>query len=209
MKSHNFWRPWVLGIKRHPFLNFNLGTQLLLNLEVVETQQLFCSTIVTFETIFDHKIQIHQMIKEVVQFVFQGAKFFWKTRNTMDVTIVYHEHHNVTEVIMFDISLGKEAPRIYINTEALESNVEQNEIEVLQNFATMNNVPISDKFLVGIANKAKADYILKRLVITEYSLEARLVVVSLHSELKGLNCRCVPPDATLVPYKTGYHQRLM
>lgn len=140
--------------------------------------------------------------------IFQGVKFFWKTRTAFDVTIVDHELHNATEVILFDIAAAMESPSIYINSAILGSKLEHDDFEVQKNFAALNSVPITDKFIDGIVEKAKTDYIMKHLVIAEYSVEGNAFVFHFEFDAEGFDCICVQPE-TLVPHKSSHHQQLM
>lgn len=143
--------------------------------------------------------------------IFQGVKFYWRTRNTIDVTIVEHTEQDVTEVILFDPALGTEAPRVYLSTPVLYTKLDQEDFELQLSFAKRNSVPITEKFIDGMMNQAKSDFILNRLVITEYVVDLRRVVVSLQ-----LSCVDVGADglvcekpAVLEPLKTVHYQTLM
>lgn len=143
--------------------------------------------------------------------IFQGVKFYWRTRNTIDVAIVEHVHHGTTEVILFDPALGREAPRIYFSTDVLYALLDHDDFELQLSFAKRNSVPITEKFIDVMMNKAKSDFILNRLVITEYSVEYKKVVVSFQRsgmdvESPGLIC---DKSEALEPFKTVQYQTLM
>lgn len=143
--------------------------------------------------------------------IFQGVKFYWRTRNTIDVTVVEHEEQTTTEIVLFDPSLGGESPRIYLSSPVLFSKLDHDDIELQLSFAKRNCVPITEKFMDTIMNKAKSDFILNRLVITEYSVELKKVVVSF--QLSGVDCDsagliCEKPQV-FEPFKTVHHQTLM
>lgn len=143
--------------------------------------------------------------------IFQGVKFYWKTRNTLDVTIADHVDCNTTEIVLYDPSLGIEAPRIYLSSSALFAKLDHDEIEYQLSFAKRNCLPITEKFIDGIVNKAKSEYMLKRLVIVEYSVEAKIVVVEFQG--KGISSDSSDPlcekPASCVPYQAVHYQQLM
>lgn len=143
--------------------------------------------------------------------IFQGVKFYWRTRNTIDVTMVDHVELNLTEIILFDPSLGKEAPRIYLSSSVLYSKLDHDDIEYQLSFAKTNCVPITEKFIDGIVNKAKSEYILNRLQITEYSVERKIVILTF--QFSGIDCDnddliATTPEA-FEPFKTVHYQQLM
>lgn len=100
--------------------------------------------------------------------VFQGSKFFWRTRNSIDVTIVQHDKTNITEIIAYEPSIDVEAERIYLNSLVLRDRLDQVEIDAKFSFAKQNNVPISAAFMTSVTNHAITDYILTRLLISKF-----------------------------------------
>lgn len=111
--------------------------------------------------------------------IFQGVKFYWRTRNSLDIIIAEHPGSNVTELIAFEPTIDKEAPRLYLDSAVLRSKIDQVAIDTQLSFAKRNNVPITEEWISAITNKAKADYLINRLVITEFSSEARVIKVEL------------------------------
>ena len=103
--------------------------------------------------------------------VFQGSKFFWRTRNSIDVTIVQHDKANIIEIIAYEPSIDVEAERIYLNSTLLNDRLDHVEIEGKFSFAKQNNVPISTAFITSVTNHAITDYILTRLLISKFSKE--------------------------------------
>lgn len=146
---------------------------------------------------------------------FEGTKFFWKTRNTVDVVIAHHKDWNVFEVIVYEPSLDREAPRLYLNEEILMSNVDHNEIDNKISFANRNNVPLTEKLITGFVNRAVADFVLNRLVIQELvTLEKKFVVglviddndVMLCSDFKELVC--TRPEAVAMHQVKHYRNHM-
>lgn len=146
-----------------------------------------------------------------VTVVFQGVKFYWRTRNTIDVTIVEHAEQDLTEIVLFDPALGKEAPRIYLSSTALYTKLDHDSIEYHISFANRNNVPVTEKFVTETVNKAKSDFLLSRLVITEYSTKSKIMTVALQDNkergIVAILVREKPPY--LLPYSAVQPEQLM
>lgn len=143
--------------------------------------------------------------------IYQGVKFYWRTRNSVDVIIVEHGQLNTTELVLFDPALGREAPRIYLSSPVLLTKLDHDNIELQLSFAKRNSVPITEKFLDGIMNKAKSDFILSHLVITDYSAELKTVVVSFQFSDMEYDCGHLicEKSVMLEPYKPIHFQSLM
>lgn len=149
--------------------------------------------------------------------VFQGSKFFWRTRNSIDVTIVQHDKTNTTEIIAYEPSIDVEAERIYLNSTLLQGRLDQVEIEGKFSFAKQNNVPISTAFISSVMNHAITDYILTRLLISKFSKEEAQFEIKLEfsardtdptqggQPLDGLFCT---KGEELTPFETKNHKLL-
>ena len=138
--------------------------------------------------------------------IFQGSKFFWRTRNNIDVAIVSHNDLATTEVIAYDPTLNKESERIYLNSNILYSMMNQAEIEAKFSFAKQNDVPHTAKFVADVVNDAISHYLLNRLFIKAYSKEDIRFAVQL--QFSGPSCDhvvCSKP-AELLPYTLKHHQ---
>jgi hypothetical protein len=46
--------------------------------------------------------------------LFEGTKTFWKTKNSVTLTIIEHHGHDVVEVVAYEPALQVEAPRLYL-----------------------------------------------------------------------------------------------
>jgi hypothetical protein len=150
-----------------------------------------------------------------VEITFDGTKFYWKTRNTVDVVIAHHIAHKVFEVIVYEPTLDREAPRLYLNEEILMPKIDHNEVNSKLSFAKRNNVPLTEKLVQGIMNKAISDFILNRLVIQQLAaLEKKFDVgikiddydVMLSANFKDLVCS--RPDG-LVMHEAKHYKNLM
>lgn len=117
-------------------------------------------------------------VKEVI--TFEGTKFFWRTRNTVDVKIVEHRSCKTFEVIVYEPTLDQEAPRIYLNASILVAKLDHADIDAKMSFAKRNNVPITEKFVVGIVNKMVSDFVLNKLHMKEMTEDDKQFVVELH-----------------------------
>ena len=148
---------------------------------------------------------------EKCRIIYQGSKLFWRTRNTIDVTIVKHRNCSVTEVIAYEPSINVEAERIYLNSNILRTKLDQVEIDSKFSFAKQNNVPISTEFTDSVMNHAITDFIIPRLIISEFAREERRFVVNLEFRSSdGDNVDelvCAKADA-LLPFQTKNHKLL-
>ena len=139
--------------------------------------------------------------------VFEGAKFFWRTRNTVDILIIEHKTHEIFELIVYDPSFDVEAPRIYIDSKTLMSRVDNEEIESKLSFAKRNGVPLTENFVAGVVNKVVSDYLLSRIIMKEYLTEEKKFLVDLTN---GDVCGVLNEKPQLVEeYETKHYQRLM
>lgn len=147
--------------------------------------------------------------------VFQGVKFFWRTRNSLDIIIMEHTDSNITELIAFEPTIDKESPRIYMDSSVLHSKIDHASIEAQLSFAKRNNVPITEEWISAITNKAKADFLLSRLVIVEFGQETRSIEVILQvptidaehgDDPKPLLCE---KPAELKPFRAAHQATLL
>jgi hypothetical protein len=51
----------------------------------------------------------------MTEVMFEGTKTFWKTKNSVSLTVVYHRLHDVLEVVTFEPAIQVEAPRLYLD----------------------------------------------------------------------------------------------
>jgi hypothetical protein len=156
---------------------------------------------------------------EGVSVVYDGTKFYWRTRNKIDVCIAEHKTAGVLEVIAYDPSFNAEAPRIYIDRSILSLKINNAEIESKLSFAKRNNVPLTDKFVRGVHDTVYSEFIMNRLVLKEYSptekrmtIELNFTTGDLEAEkndnvpVRSMLCDCPAP---LVPHKTPHHRLIM
>ena len=149
--------------------------------------------------------------------IFQGSKFFWRTRNSIDVTIVQHNNTYITEIIAYEPSIDVEAERIYLNTTLLHDRLDKAAVDLKFSFAKQNNVPISTEFISSVMNNAITDYVIARLLISKFSKDESVFEIKLEfssrdvdesqggQPLAGLFCAKVPE---LKPFETVNHKLL-
>ena len=139
--------------------------------------------------------------------IFDGAKFFWRTRNNVDILIVEHKAHEIFELIFYAPSFNVEAPRIYIDSKILMTKVDNDGIEAKLSFAKGNGVPLTEKFYAGVVHKVVSDYIMSRIIMKEFSTEEKKIVIELtNGDVSGvLNKK---PEL-VEEHKTKNYHRLM
>ena len=135
--------------------------------------------------------------------VFKGSKFFWRTRNNIDVTIVRHGDLGTIEVISYEPSIDVEAERIYLSLPILDSKLNQEEIEAKFSFAKQNNVAHTEEFEAEVVNRATSDFILKHLSIKEFASDEKKFAVLLFF---GEDDLIVDKPAELLPFETKHYK---
>jgi hypothetical protein len=149
--------------------------------------------------------------------IFLGNKFFWRSRITIDVTIVEHRAFNITEIVSFDAALDKESERIYLNSSILSTKIDHTDVETKLSFAKQNDVPHTEEFINSVIHRATADYIVNRLAIASYSVETKTIEVLLEFNFRDRDLElggdsidkliCEKP-ADLEPYRSK-NQRIL
>lgn len=151
--------------------------------------------------------------EEVVQ-IHKGVKFYWRTRNTIDVLIVEHKAHKVIEIISYEPSIDREAERIYIDATFLRQRIDQTSIDDQLSFAFRNNVPLTEEYVRGINEKAESEYLLKRLFIAEFSADLKLIRVEIQfsstdcDDAEHRKLLCDRPEDLQV-FKTPHYRSLV
>lgn len=160
----------------------------------------------------------------MIEIVFQGAKCFWRTRNTVDVIIVHHTTFDVFEIITYEPSFDKEAPRVYLDNAILNTKIDEDVVEEKLKAAKepslrRHEVPDTEKLRKEVINKEKAAYILNRLFITEFIPEKKMVKVEMQFNFRDHDdAHATGTDISLVacarppglqPYKSPHYHTLM
>ena len=139
--------------------------------------------------------------------IFEGVKFFWRSRNTIDVWIVEHKSFNLYELIAYEPSMDKEAPRIYISSKELLEKVGNDEIESKLSFAKRNNVPLTEIFVASVVNKVIADYVLNRILMKEFLMEEKKITIELRLDYGEVVLREKPEE--LEEHRTTHYKKLL
>ncbi len=147
--------------------------------------------------------------------IYQGSKYFWKTRNSIDVIVVSHKIEQVIEVIAYEPGLDVEAPRVYLNSKVLLSKLDQEAINAKMSLAKQNNVPHTDQFIEGVMNGATSVFILNRLFIKQFSKEERIFEIQLQftfsdndgqSDADTMDMLLCDKPVALCPHKIRHHK---
>jgi hypothetical protein len=130
--------------------------------------------------------------------LFEGTKTFWKTRNSVNVTIVEHHGHDVVEVVAYEPTLQVEAPRLYLEIGRVISFLEQ-ETELLEE---------NDAALAS----AISNFVFNRLRISVYLPTSKVLEVDIQrgfgTREQGVDFQVTaerPVD--LVPYSVSHSTR--
>ena len=83
------------------------------------------------------------------QCIFKGSKFFWRTRNNIDINIIEHSKVGVYEVVLYEPAIDTEAKRVYLDGKVLKSKLNNEDIEEQVSFAKRNNIPIRISLLLA------------------------------------------------------------
>lgn len=154
---------------------------------------------------------------------YDGSKCFWKTKNTVDIMIVEHDECSTIEVIAFEPTFNKESPRVYLNKNIVVAKIDPGFVdEKLRHAKEMclrrHDVPDVLKLLSEINQKARVDYILNRLFITEFVPETKTMTIGIQFNFRDrdeeqessvcLDKMIAARPADLVPYATPHYQSL-
>lgn len=149
------------------------------------------------------------------QCIFKGSKFFWRTRNNIDINIVEHTKVGVYEVVLYEPAIDTEARRVYLDEKVLNSKLNSDEIEEQLSFAKRNSIPITDQFVAGIQNKSIIEYLKSRTNIDKYIQEEKVIEASFHFTETDLaagitdSCLIIEKPEGLQPFVVKHHKILM
>lgn len=155
--------------------------------------------------------------------LYEGSKCFWRTRNTLDVTIVEHEDFAVVEVLAYDPGLDAEAPRLYLDDINLRSKVDATFIDRfvrLEKEKAMRKkiTPDSRAYHQKAVDQARVDYILDRLFVKSLQADERKIVVELQFSFSdrdgetggpGVGEMVIRRPHGMHPFQSFRHQPLM
>jgi hypothetical protein len=130
--------------------------------------------------------------------LFEGTKTFWKTKNSVNLTIVEHHGHDVIEIVTYEPTLQVEAPRLYLEVRRVIPLLEQDKDLLNENEAALAN--------------AVSIFVFHRLRISEYLPVSRVLEMELQ---RGFGAReqgvdfqiTVDRPADLIPYAVSRSTR--
>lgn len=147
--------------------------------------------------------------------IFKGTKSFWKTKSSLEVVIVEHRSLDVVEVITYDPCMEIEGDRIYLRISDLV--VEMKSDELSSKVAPLLKLGKEGQLLVvDVIQKAKANYIMNHMFISEYLPVSKSLKIEIKSrfpeeetvnyrkEYPLLNC---PRPVSLVPYAVAFNHK--
>lgn len=118
--------------------------------------------------------------------IFECTKFFWRTKCTIDITVVEHVDDDTIEVICYERTTCQYASRLYLNrtliVAKLNTDVIQEKLDLLKEYALRKReVFAEEKWSVVVLGEVMSDYITGRLVVSDFSAQ-QLVVKFQESE---------------------------
>ena len=134
--------------------------------------------------------------------IFQGVKFYWRTRNTIDIMLVKHPTFNVMEIVTYDPIIDREAARLYLDSKAVIGKLDSKEIEKQLHAAQLNSINLDEEHFT---HKAAFEFLTNHLVITEYSVAEKRMVVAMN----GMEEFAVEKPAALVVFQSPHYHTLL
>jgi hypothetical protein len=130
--------------------------------------------------------------------LFEGTKTYWKTKNSVNLTIVEHHGHDVIEVVAYESAMDVEAPRLYLEVGRIIPFLEHEEESLDENDAALAS--------------AISNFIFNRLRIAEYLPTSKVLVVDIQrgfgAKEQGVDFQlAVDRPADLVPYSVAQSSR--
>lgn len=96
---------------------------------------------------------------------FDGEKYFWKTRTSVDVVIAFHTALDVYEIIVYRPALNKEMTRMYLCGKAVYSVIDHGAIGC--HLKRTGGGFVSDLMIANATNKVVSEFVLARLLLSE------------------------------------------
>jgi hypothetical protein len=130
--------------------------------------------------------------------LFEGTKTFWKTKNSVKLTLIEHHGHDVIEVIAFEPALHVEAPRLYLEIGRIIPFLEQETVLLNENDTALAS--------------AISNFIFNRLQIVEYLPTSKILEVDIQrgfgAKEQGMDFQlAVDQPADLVRYFVSHSGR--
>jgi hypothetical protein len=126
--------------------------------------------------------------------LFEGTKTYWKTKNSVNLTIVEHHGHDVIEVVAYESAMDVEAPRLYLEVGRIIPFLEHEGESLDENDAALAS--------------AISNFIFNRLRIAEYLPTSKVLVVDIQrgfgAKEQGVDFQlAVDRPADLVPHSVA------
>lgn len=134
--------------------------------------------------------------------IFQGVKFFWRTRNTVDITLVEHSSLNAIEIVTYDPMLDREAARLYVDNRAVIARLDHQDIDKQVHAAQLNSLDLNEEHFT---HKAAFNFWTSHLLVTEFSLPERKMVMALN----GIETLQIEKPQGLAPFQSPHFHTLL
>jgi hypothetical protein len=136
--------------------------------------------------------------------LFTGTKSFWKTKNSVEVTIVEHADHDVFEIIVVDAIARFEATRVFLDALALYSKLEADDGTVQKGVPEITSESSIIVKTHTVSDKAVSTFICNHLFIKTYLPVSELMEIEVrstymeqeHNELMVPRPESLPPSAS-------------
>jgi hypothetical protein len=139
--------------------------------------------------------------------LFTGKKSFWKTKNSVEVTIVEHADHDVFEIIVVDAIARFEATRVFLDALALYAKLEAEDGSPGSGQKEESDFPSQNSIIVKtrtVSDKAVSTFICNHLFIKIYLPVSELMEIEVrstymeqeHNELMVPRPESLPPSAS-------------
>lgn len=128
--------------------------------------------------------------------VYEGPKFFWRAKCTVDVVIAEHEVSNVVEVICSESTTKQIADRLYLDRLGTIDKLDPNELSdrlhmVKEMALRRRNTFDEPSARASILREVLSEYILDRLVVLEFS--PQLLVLTFQDKEDAADLICNKP----------------
>jgi hypothetical protein len=112
----------------------------------------------------DERERVIELLR-MAKVLFEGTKTFWKTKSSVNLTIVEHHGHDVIEVVAYEPAMHVEAPRLYLEIGRIIPLLDQEAGLLDENDAALAT--------------AISNFIFNRLRIAEYLPTSKVFVVDI------------------------------
>lgn len=132
-----------------------------------------------------------------ITIVFDGSITLWRTGSHLDILVVYHEPLDCMEIIVYEPSLDKEAPRVYVSASKLFSHINKEDLQKKLN--TRKELSIRQKIDIDLTLEQRrcelefaSNYIVSRVVVDALAKEHGHFEVFLQSKFNDTIIKRTP-----------------